>query len=307
MQLSKKGAEFIERHEGFVSRAYRDAVGVWTIGTGFTNMSKTAVRMLGKIAPGKTITREQSRRVLIEAVSEEYGPPVERGLPNCNQHEYDAGCSVTFNCGPGAMTWAWARLWRGGQKRAGWVRLRTTAVTGRGPRGRRKLAGLVRRRREESDLGLFGNYGFGIGPGDRREEGSGKEEPDKQVLKAQANLVRLGADIAVDGYLGPKTKAALLAFQKAHPNLKNDGILGPATQAQLERAVSAKGEAKTGGGVAGTGAAGAVVAAYQWPNLWPWIVGGVALVLVAGGLWLAIRRREELTSWINRKLGREVE
>jgi hypothetical protein len=40
---------------------------------------------------------------------------------------------------------------------------------------------------------------------------------------------RPGATITCDGAYGPKTKAAVSAYQGAHPPLKNDGIIGPNT------------------------------------------------------------------------------
>ena len=39
MQLSDKGLAFLETHEGVVLKAYRDPVGVWTIGAGLTAAS----------------------------------------------------------------------------------------------------------------------------------------------------------------------------------------------------------------------------------------------------------------------------
>jgi len=67
MAISSRGRDFVVRHEGFVSRAYRCPAGEWTIGTGFTNRSSVAVQLLGRIKPGKTITRAENDRVLAEA------------------------------------------------------------------------------------------------------------------------------------------------------------------------------------------------------------------------------------------------
>lgn len=297
MKLSEQGALFIEKHEGFVSRAYRCPAGVWTIGHGFTNMSRTAVRMLGKIVPGKRITKEMSRRVLIEAVSNEYGPPVEKGLPGCNQHEYDAGCSVTFNCGPATMNDTWARLWRDGKKAQGWERLKSTRVTG----GGRRLSGLVKRRKMEAALGMFGDYGH-------IPAAAKKLEYDADVFKAQADLSELGfGPLKTDGLLGSKTKAAVLAFQKVHPHLKNDGILGRATLEQIERALKAKDGAKTEGVRVGGGIAATIIGLFSAPQFWEWIAGAAAFVLVVFLIRYALKHREEIQSYINQKLGREVE
>lgn len=309
MELTPRGADFIKKHEGFVKRAYRDPVGVWTIGTGFTNMCAAAVRVLGKIGPGKTITAAQNQSILIAAVREQYGPPVERALPGCKQQEYDAGASACFNAGPAIMRDTWARLWRGGQKAAAWQRLRKTRVTAKG----RRLRGLVRRRLAESKLGQFGDYGDGkgndgvvIGDGEPRQETSKPRTPDPVVRDAQKDLIALGHKIKADGWMGPKTKAAILTFQKRHPNLTNDGILGPATIAQLERATREKGDRKGGGALGILGAISAVATWFWESGLLPAVLiglGVLALVLIAVHCWTY---REEIASMFNRLLRREV-
>ena len=58
METSENGVAFTAAHEGFVSRAYPDPVGVLTIGTGFTNRSGVFREMGGrKLIPGDTSTR----------------------------------------------------------------------------------------------------------------------------------------------------------------------------------------------------------------------------------------------------------
>jgi hypothetical protein len=53
------------------------------------------------------------------------------------------------------------------------------------------------------------------------------------VRLLQADLNLRAARITVDGVFGPKTLAAVKAFQKAHPPLTVDGICGPNTWAAL--------------------------------------------------------------------------
>ena len=262
MTISSAGLDFVVRHEGFVSTAYRDVAGYWTLGTGFTNGSSVAVSMLGKIGAGKTITRAQNDRVLAEAFAREYGPPVDRAMPRGQQHELDAGYSYCFNCGAGAMGDRWVGLWRSGLKYEAGQRLKVSRVTARG----RRLKGLVNRRASEARLLVSGDYGAG----------------------SPAPAEDYGAKLRDLGY------TSVLAFQKHHPHLVNDGILGRATKAQIDRDIAARREGKGVGGVVGLGAGLAA-----WLALNGHALGFLVMAAAAGvALLFVLRRREELTHWI---------
>jgi lysozyme len=271
MTISERGLDFVVRHEGFVSRAYRDVGGVWTIGTGFTNRSRVAVEMLGPIGAGKTITRATSARVLTEAFAREYGPPVDAAMPGSKQHERDAGYSYCFNCGPGAMSDRWVGLWRDGFTFEAGERLKRTRITAGGTR----VQGLVNRRKAEARLLVAGDYGTGSPAND-----------DADGIREK--LAALGYD-------------SVLAFQHHHPNLINDGILGPATRAQIERDLAARRE-----GV-GVGVGGVLLVI---GSLAAWVLANSLVLGIAAGLtiatlvaWFAVRRREELVHWINNRTG----
>jgi peptidoglycan hydrolase-like protein with peptidoglycan-binding domain len=53
-----------------------------------------------------------------------------------------------------------------------------------------------------------------------------------EVLQLQTRLNADGAKLALDSKFGPKTKAALVAWQKAH-SLTADGVVGPKTRTAL--------------------------------------------------------------------------
>jgi lysozyme len=268
MAISSRGRDFVVRHEGFVSRAYRCPAGEWTIGTGFTNRSSVAVQLLGRIKPGKTITRAENDRVLAAAFAREYGPPVDRAMAGARQHELDAGYSYCFNCGPEAMTDRWVGLWRTGMRFEAGERLKSSRVTA----GGKRLNGLVKRRAAEARLLLSGNYSSGT--------------PAHDV---SAEYRRKLSDLGYD---------TVLAFQKHHPHLVNDGIMGPATRAQIDRDIAARREGKGVGGAIGLGAGLAAWLAQNGHTL-----GFLLLAALAGvGLLFFLRRREEVTHWIRDRI-----
>ena len=64
--------------------------------------------------------------------------------------------------------------------------------------------------------------------------------PAHSIAALQADLNALGAlpALIVDGGFGPKTEAALMAFQITH-GLQGDGLIGPLSWAALDAAVAA--------------------------------------------------------------------
>ena len=101
MQTSAEGVAFIERHEGVVLTAYRDPVGIWTIGSGLTAAS-------GVVKPkaGMKISKAEAARLLSKALATNYEPAVARTMPGARQHEFDGGVSFHFNTGAiGRASW----------------------------------------------------------------------------------------------------------------------------------------------------------------------------------------------------------
>lgn len=304
---SPRGRAFMRGHEGNPLTCYLDPVGIPTIGTGFTMRSESVRRELAKIGitklvPGKTkITAAQSDEIFVAVLNSEFEPAVVRGSPDYReQHQMDAATSVVFNLGTGAMKWTWADLWRSGKIKAAAEYLGTHYNTAKG----RKLPGLVRRRREEANLFLNGNYAgveYSKPEGVPRQATSEKTRPDPVVKEAQEMLTDRGFNPgAIDGWMGAKTKEAIMAYQRAHPHLVADGILGPATLSQLRRDAAAAKEAitKGGGSAVGTG-----VAAWSAGLPWGWIAGA-ALVLVVG--YVAYRNRDVIARRWNTWRGKEA-
>lgn len=98
MQMSAVGAAVLRSREGDKLVAYKDSVGVWTIGTGITTASG-----LIKVVPGLVITQAQSDALYAKAV-QQYAAPVRTALNVAvPQHTFDALVSLCFNIGAGAF------------------------------------------------------------------------------------------------------------------------------------------------------------------------------------------------------------
>ena len=90
MKISNSGLSLIKRYEGCKLAAYKDSVGVWTIGWGNTSHAKA----------GMTITQQQADKYLVEdlAVAEKCLNSLGVTL---KQNQFDALCSFIFNLGVG--------------------------------------------------------------------------------------------------------------------------------------------------------------------------------------------------------------
>lgn len=301
-KISTQGRAFVRLHEGNPLTCYLDPVGIPTIGTGFTMGSDSVRRELAKIGitklvPGKTkITAAQSDVILDAVLVAEYVPAVVAGSPNDRkQHELDAAASVTFNLGVGAMNWTWAELWRKGQIKKAAAHLASNYNTAKG----KKLPGLARRRKEEALLFEKGIYtGVGV---TKDVTAAPPVLPDPVVKEAQELLTTAGLNPgAIDGWMGEKTKAAVIAYQKAHPHLIADGIIGPATIAQLRRDAGAAKDVVTKGA---SSAAGSGLLAFTAGLPWGWIAAGVLVVVVG---YVAYRNRDVIARRWNSWRRKEV-
>lgn len=138
MKTSSKGIEFIKRHEGFRARAYKCPAGVWTIGYGHTR----------GVNNGDVITKEQGERFLIRDLQTAEREVNSHGLI-INQNQFDALVSFVFNVGVGNFS-------RSTLLRKLKVNTNDSTISYEFSRwkngGGKVLPGLVKRRKEESEL-----------------------------------------------------------------------------------------------------------------------------------------------------------
>ncbi len=184
------------------------------------------------------MTREEADALLPVLFREEYGKAVEAFLgKTVPQHVFDGMSSVVFNCGTGSLKWKWAGAAKAGDYAKAADLLRTTAVTA----GGKRLAGLVKRRADEADLILHGDYEYGqmrTNPSVIAKLETDAAIADRMLVRgdrgpAVAALIRKLADLGyyhgtMDDVFGVGTEAAVLKYQRA-TGLAADGKVGPQT------------------------------------------------------------------------------
>lgn len=286
MQTSAQGIAALELEEGVVLRAYRDPVGVWTIGAGLTAAS-------GVVAPkaGMVITAAEATNLLQRALREKYEPSVQMAMSRTSgskvtrpkQHEFDAG--VSFHWNTGAIRRAsWVPAWLSKAPRNDILK----AMMLWGKAGGKVLPGLVARRVREASMLLDGVYPQTtprlaaplLGSGAARW---GLVLSNDEITAARAGFAQLGYQV------GPGSRAVPIAsavkFQRDH-DLTVDGIIGRATLSTLQRRLNAR--VAVGAGTPAAAGAGAVTSFGSSPDItaYPW-VGPV--VLTAVGVFLIIQ------------------
>lgn len=129
--------------EGLRTAAYRDVVGIPTVCVGETK----GVRM------GMTFTKPQCEAMLLQRLTEDFAPAVERcARQPMGDDLYAAHLSLAYNIGTGAYCKSSVvRLWNAGERRAS-----CNAFMMWDKAGGRVIAGLVKRREAERALCLKG-------------------------------------------------------------------------------------------------------------------------------------------------------
>lgn len=133
-RISENGLNLIKKFEGCKLTAYRDAVGVLTIGYGHT----------GDVKEGQKITQKKADALLLEDL-QRFEKHVNQYRKNYkfSQNEFDALVSFAFNIGN------INQLTNYGKRNKGMIADKMLLYT---KAGGKQLSGLVKRRRAEHDL-----------------------------------------------------------------------------------------------------------------------------------------------------------
>lgn len=140
-RISDDAIRLLQAFEGLRLRAYKDAVGVLTIGFGDTE----------NVTPGMVITKDEAIARLKKRIAREFEPGVRKALARTpTQHEFDAMVSLAYNIGVSAFSKSTLvkKFNAGDLHGAADEFLRWKLAGGR------ILAGLLRRRRTERALFL---------------------------------------------------------------------------------------------------------------------------------------------------------
>lgn len=99
MNISKNGLDLIKKFEGCKLTAYKDSVGVWTIGWGTTNADKAITSTT--ITAGLTISQAKADSWLEQSINSKYVPKVMKynSTYKWNQNQLDALTSFAYNIG----------------------------------------------------------------------------------------------------------------------------------------------------------------------------------------------------------------
>lgn len=336
--ISDKGLNVNRSFEGRALRAYQDSVGVWTIGYGNTNYDANAVKRLGKIQKGLTITPEQAEDLLIESLATGYEPAVRSTVSDHlegdkGQWAHDAGTSFHYNTGAvKKASWPKSLL-------AGDMAGVKASITSWNKAGGKVLAGLTRRRNREWAIIATGDYGpeGRSGPVELDANGrpTGKALPPPPAPNRLPEPVTPGAKVVPPGLLYPglegpdvdllvsqlkelgrlKTSPttyddavteAVRKYQGEHPNLTVDGTVGPATRNQILRDIKLREKAKTiSKSAVAVGGAASAASAFGWGSL---KVAGILMgsVVALGLIVIVMGHRTELVTAWNHLRGKQV-
>lgn len=147
--VSQEGLDLIKHFEGLYLTAYKDPVGIWTIGYGHTGIKHND----GTVKSGRKITLQEANDLLTFDLNTKYLPAVLRLVKvNINQAQLDSLVSFNFNTGSLGSSTLLKKLNQSDYNGAAEEFLKWVNAGGN------KLAGLVRRRNAEREMFIGGDW-----------------------------------------------------------------------------------------------------------------------------------------------------
>ena len=209
MKISQTGLKLIKEFEGCHLTAYKDPVGIPTIGYGHTKGVKL----------GQKITQAQADEYLKQDVASSE-KAVSKYKYNYNQNQFDALVSFTYNCGAGNLKTITANGTRTLEQ-----------ISARLPNynkaGGKVLAGLTRRRIAEKLL-----FDKPVKETPQTSQTAEEDYNMKTIKKGSTGkavkIWQLIIGVSVDGDFGAKTETATKTWQSKH-GLTADGVVGAKT------------------------------------------------------------------------------
>lgn len=152
--ISESGLTVLKHYEGCELKAYRDAVGVLTIGYGDTE----------NVTEGMVITHEEAEDRLERRLGRDFEPGVKAAITaGMRQEQFDAMVCLAYNIGVGAFAASTlVKLFNAGD-----IQLAADQFLRWDKAGGKSLKGLRRRRAAERALFLGANAAYAIAAGDK--------------------------------------------------------------------------------------------------------------------------------------------
>ena len=148
LQFSHNGMRLVAKFEGYVSKPYKDAVGIWTIGYGNTYYPDGR-----KVGPkDRPLSKKEAEDLKIEIVNRDFAPAIRemtKGL-NITQNQFDALISLGYNIGVNALAKSSVIKYL----KAGDIQRAADSFLLWNKAGGKVLNGLVNRRKAERELFL---------------------------------------------------------------------------------------------------------------------------------------------------------
>lgn len=197
-KISKTGLNLIKEFEGCYLKAYKDPVGVWTIGYGITNSDKSITGET--IRSGLEISQKTADKWLEDSLNKKYTPLVLKydDKYNWNQNELDALVSFAYNIGSIDQLTA-----KGTRSRS----TIASKILQYNKAGGRELRGLTRRRRAEHDL--FVKPYSGEKKAESSEKKNSKSLPNKTLKVTAKSGLNMRSDAGTN-----KPKVLAIPYKK---------------------------------------------------------------------------------------------